>query len=135
MLALQSVGHKGVPDLREVGRAQVPNGLGMRSPIGFAAEEEKMMVRLSAHWRSWLLAWIGTTALCAVIYFWGYQKPADLTAFAPAVSWREYAGFILEFLGGILLMLGAFVHCDLLWAPSRASMNRTRTSGTLFLGD
>ncbi len=52
--------------------------------------------------RNWLLAWIGTTALCAAVYFWGYQKPPGMTAFAPAVSWREYAGFILEFLGGSL---------------------------------
>src|SRR5437762_5678030 len=52
--------------------------------------------------RNWLLAWIGTTALCAAVYFWGYQNPPGMTAFAPAVSWREYAGFILEFLGGSL---------------------------------
>src|SRR2546423_1988062 len=61
-----------------------------------------LLAKSIRRWRSWLLAWIGITAACAVIYFWGYQKPADLTAFAPAVSWKEYAGFILEFLGGSL---------------------------------
>ena len=61
-----------------------------------------LLARSIPRWRSWLVAWIGTTALCAAIYFWGYQKPSDLTAFAPAVSWREYTGFILEFLGGSL---------------------------------
>ena len=61
-----------------------------------------LLMQSIPRWRSWLLAWIGTTALCAAVYFWGYQKPADITAFAPAVSWREYAGFILQFLGGSL---------------------------------
>src|SRR5256714_7892575 len=76
----------------------LPNGLlawGLTFPIVLLAKSIR-------RWRSWLLAWIGITAACAVIYFWGYQKPADLTAFAPAVSWKEYAGFILEFLGGSL---------------------------------
>jgi hypothetical protein len=76
----------------------LPNGLlawGLTFPIVLLAES-------IPRWRSWLLAWIGTTAICAAIFFWGYQKPVDLTAFAPAVSWKEYAGFILEFLGGSL---------------------------------
>jgi hypothetical protein len=76
----------------------LPNGLlawGLTFPILLLAESIPRR-------RSWLLAWIATTAVCAVIYFWGYEKPADLTAFAPAVSWKEYAGFILEFLGGSL---------------------------------
>lgn len=53
-------------------------------------------------WRSWLAAWLGLCVVCVAIYFWGYRKPADLTAFAPAVSWTNYARFILEFLGGSL---------------------------------
>lgn len=53
-------------------------------------------------WRSWLVAWLGLCALCVTIYFWDYRKPADLTAFAPAVSWTNYARFILQFLGGSL---------------------------------
>jgi hypothetical protein len=51
-------------------------------------------------WRAWLIAWLGLCALCAAAYFWGYHKPATLTAFAPAVSWTVYARFILKFLGG-----------------------------------
>jgi hypothetical protein len=61
-----------------------------------------LLTRSIPRWRNWLLAWIGTAALCAAVYFWGYQKPPELTAFAPAVSWKEYAAFILEFLGGSL---------------------------------
>jgi hypothetical protein len=53
-------------------------------------------------WRSWLVGWLGLCALCVTVYFWGYRKPADLTAFAPAVAWTSYARFILEFLGGAL---------------------------------
>jgi hypothetical protein len=51
-------------------------------------------------WRSWLIAWIAACALCAAVYFWGFHKAPGLTAFAPAVSWTDYAAFILEFLGG-----------------------------------
>jgi hypothetical protein len=51
-------------------------------------------------WRSWLIAWFAACALCAAVYFWGFQKPPGLTAFAPSVSWTVYAAFILEFLGG-----------------------------------
>jgi len=79
VLALQSVGHKGVPDLREVGRAQVPNGLGMRSPIGFAAEEEKMMVRLSAHWRSWLLARLAAIGYVGVVMLAAICPPSAMS--------------------------------------------------------
>jgi hypothetical protein len=51
-------------------------------------------------WQRWLAGWLGLTGLCAAIYFWGYEKPAGLTAFAPAVSWLDYLDFVLEFLGG-----------------------------------
>jgi hypothetical protein len=51
-------------------------------------------------WRLWLIAWLGVCALCAATYFWGYHKPGDLPAFAPAVAWGDYVQFILEFLGG-----------------------------------
>lgn len=59
-----------------------------------------LVMRRPPRWRAWLAGWLGVTALCAAIYFWGYRKPPDLTAFAPAVSWLDYARFILEFLGG-----------------------------------
>jgi hypothetical protein len=51
-------------------------------------------------WRSWLIAWFGSCAVCAATYFWGYHKPGDLPAFAPAASWEDYVRFILQFLGG-----------------------------------
>jgi hypothetical protein len=57
-------------------------------------------MRRPPRWRTWLTGWLGVTALCATFYFWGYQKPPGLTQFAPAVSWLDYASFILEFLGG-----------------------------------
>jgi hypothetical protein len=58
------------------------------------------VIRQIPRWRSWLSAWLGLCALCLVAYFWSYRKPATLPAFAPTVSWRDYAVFILEFLGG-----------------------------------
>ena len=61
-----------------------------------------LLMQRPAAWRSWLTGWLAVTGLCAVVYFWGYQKPVELTAFAPAVSWLDYAGFILQFLGGSL---------------------------------
>jgi hypothetical protein len=60
------------------------------------------LMRKVPHWKQWLAGWIGLTALCAIAYFWGYQKPPTLPTFAPAVSWMDYARFILEFLGGSL---------------------------------
>jgi hypothetical protein len=51
-------------------------------------------------WRTWLIAWLGLCALCATMYFWGYHKPGDLPAFAPAASWGDYVRFVLQFLGG-----------------------------------
>ena len=49
--------------------------------------------------RFWLGMWLVATALCAAIYFWGYEKPAYLPPFAPTVSLLDYVRFILEFLG------------------------------------
>jgi len=51
-------------------------------------------------WRGWLTAWIATAATCSAVYFWGYEKPAALPGFAPAVSPLEYVRFVLQFLGG-----------------------------------
>jgi hypothetical protein len=51
-------------------------------------------------WRMWLVLWLMATAICAGIYFWGYEKPPDLPQFAPPVSPLAYAGFIFQFLGG-----------------------------------
>jgi hypothetical protein len=61
-----------------------------------------LLMQRPRRWQWWLAGWLAVTGLCASLYFWGYQKPADLTAFAPAVSWLAYASFILEFLGGAL---------------------------------
>ena len=51
-------------------------------------------------WRTWLILWLMAAAICAGIYFFGYEKPPDLPRFAPAVSPLEYLSFILQFLGG-----------------------------------
>jgi hypothetical protein len=51
-------------------------------------------------WRTWLGLWLIAAAICAGIYFFGYEKPPSLPRFAPAVSPLEYLGFILQFLGG-----------------------------------
>jgi len=51
-------------------------------------------------WKLWLTAWGTVAAICATIYFWGYEKPADLPRFAPGVSLLEYVSFVLQFLGG-----------------------------------
>ena len=59
-----------------------------------------LLTQRTPRWRSWLAFWLGASAVCATIYFWGYQKPGYLPAFAPAVSPLEYALFFLEFLGG-----------------------------------
>ncbi len=61
-----------------------------------------LLVRQVPRWRRWLLAWLGLGGICAVAYFWGYEKPAHLPAFAPAASAGDYIRFIVEFLGGAL---------------------------------
>lgn len=50
--------------------------------------------------RSWLVGWGIATALCAALYFWGYEKPTYLPQLAPAVPVWVYIRFILQFLGG-----------------------------------
>src|SRR2546423_7426634 len=50
-------------------------------------------------WRLWLGWWLAATAVCAALYFWGYEKPAYLPPFAPQVSLLDYNHFFLEFLG------------------------------------
>ncbi|MFL6520752.1 MAG: hypothetical protein ACJ8NS_11070 [Chthoniobacterales bacterium] len=59
-----------------------------------------LLMRAVPRWRAWLIAWVAVCVLCAVAYFWGFQKAPGLTTFAPPVSWTDYAAFILEFLGG-----------------------------------
>ena len=59
-----------------------------------------LLTRPVARWKSWLLGWLVCAALCAIAYFWDYQKPAYHPAFAPATSPVDYALFILEYLGG-----------------------------------
>jgi hypothetical protein len=61
-----------------------------------------LLMQRPPRWRWGLAGWLGVTGLCAAVYFWGYEKPAGLTEFAPAVSWLAYTSFILEFLGGAL---------------------------------
>ncbi len=61
-----------------------------------------LLIRQIPRWRWWLLSWLTLGGLCAVAYFWEYQKPAYLPAFAPSTSAGEYVRFILEFLGGAL---------------------------------
>lgn len=59
-----------------------------------------LLVQRPARWRSWLVLWLGACAVCATIYFWGYERPPYHPPFAPAAPPLEYASFILEFLGG-----------------------------------
>lgn len=59
-----------------------------------------LISRRPLRWRFWLGLWAVVTALCAAIYFWGYEKPAYLPPFAPKVSLLDYVRFVLEFLGG-----------------------------------
>ena len=58
------------------------------------------LIRSIPRWRSWLAWWFAACALCAAGYFWDYQTPPYHPPFAPAVSPKQYALFILEFLGG-----------------------------------
>ena len=61
-----------------------------------------LLMQRVPRWRIWLSFWLGACAVCSTIYFWGYQRPAYLPAFAPSVSPLEYVLFVLEFLGGSL---------------------------------
>lgn len=74
----------------------LPHGLlawGLTFPALLVAERHP-------RWRAWLGAWITVTAICAAIYFWDYAKPEGHPQFGPPVSLVQYAGFILQFLGG-----------------------------------
>lgn len=51
-------------------------------------------------WKIWLGLWFVCAALCAIIYFWGYEKPGYLPQFAPGAPLLEYLRFVLIFLGG-----------------------------------
>ena len=80
----------------------LPHGLlawGLTFPVLF------LVTPVRRCWR-WITAWAGLCVLCSAVYFWGYQKPAYLPAFAPAVSAMDYVRFILEFLGGALTYAG-----------------------------
>jgi hypothetical protein len=59
-----------------------------------------LLVRPVPRWKSWLFWWLICGALCAVAYFWDYQRPPYHPAFAPAASPVDYTLFILEYLGG-----------------------------------
>lgn len=59
-----------------------------------------LLVRPVARWKSWLCWWLICAGLCAVAYFWDYQRPPHHPAFAPATSPVDYTLFILEYLGG-----------------------------------
>jgi hypothetical protein len=51
------------------------------------------------NWKRWLSAWCLACAICCVIYFWGFQAPRELPAFAPPNSAWAYMQFLLAFLG------------------------------------
>jgi hypothetical protein len=55
----------------------------------------------------WLVIWCATAGVCAALYFHGYNKPAYLPAFAPAVAAGDYLRFLLIFLGGGLAYTSA----------------------------
>jgi len=59
-----------------------------------------LLVQRPSRWRSWLALWLGAGAVCAAIYFWGYERPPYHPPFAPAAPLLEYTRFFLEFLGG-----------------------------------
>lgn len=59
-----------------------------------------LLAQRPSRWRSWLALWLGACAICAAIYFRGYERPPYHPPFAPAAPPLEYASFILEFLGG-----------------------------------
>jgi len=58
-----------------------------------------LIVRRPLRRPSWLGLWSAATAICAAIYFWGYQKPGYLPPFAAKVALLDYVRFVLEFLG------------------------------------
>jgi hypothetical protein len=73
----------------------LPHGLlawGLTFPMLF-------LIRRIPRWRSWLGLWLGACAICATIYFWGYERPPYHPPFAPAVSPVDYLRFIVIFLG------------------------------------
>ena len=76
----------------------LPHGMlawGLTFPVLFLQEP-------ITRWRRWLGAWLVACAGCAVVYFWGYQKPEYLPQFAPAVASLDYARFIVVFLGNAM---------------------------------
>jgi hypothetical protein len=58
-----------------------------------------LVVERIRRWKSWLAAWATAAAICAAIYFWGFEKQGDLPRFAPAISPVEYISFVVQFLG------------------------------------
>jgi hypothetical protein len=59
-----------------------------------------LIAQRTPRWRMWLGLWLLATAMCAAVYFWGYEKPPSLPRFGPPVSLLTYVAFILQFLGG-----------------------------------
>jgi hypothetical protein len=59
-----------------------------------------LLANRPARWARWLAAWVAIGALCAGLYFWGYEKPPSLPQFAPPIGAMEYVRFVLLFLGG-----------------------------------
>lgn len=87
------------------------------------------------NWKRWLGAWLVACAICCAIYFWRFEPPRELPAFAPPKSPLVYFQYLLVFLGaglarsgneyplavsmavGAFLLLGYF--CALGWVVRR----------------
>lgn len=59
-----------------------------------------LLMRRVWRWQWWLAAWVLVSAACALVYFWGYAKPAYLPEIAPRISAIDYLQFFFAFLGG-----------------------------------
>jgi len=54
------------------------------------------------YWKRWATAWSVLALACAVLFFYGYKKPAHLPPFGPALPPLDYLQFFLAFLGSEL---------------------------------
>ncbi|MFL6589863.1 MAG: hypothetical protein ACJ8M4_06785 [Chthoniobacterales bacterium] len=80
----------------------LPNGLliwGLTFPAVFAMGAGRKELR----WFGW---WWLASAICAVIYFWGFHSPQDLPPFAPSKPFTDYIKYLAAFLGSGLARAG-----------------------------